>query len=159
VANATVADLALTSPAIIAADGHLGRLAPTYTCDGKNSWPALSWSAVPAGTVELALFAMNVAPVEGQIFFDWAVAGLNPGLEGIQAGELPRGAVVATNSFGKTGYSLCPQGPGETYMFALYALPQSLGLKRGFDSLSARQEVLDVSGDVGLLPAVYERRA
>jgi phosphatidylethanolamine-binding protein (PEBP) family uncharacterized protein len=149
--------MSLSSPAIVASDGHLGRLSSAYTCDGEDSWPKLSWSGVPAGTVELALFAMNVQPVDGRIFFDWALAGLDPSRTGIEAGELPKGAVVGINGFGRAGYSLCPIGAGETYMFAVYALPRSLALKRGFDPLIARQEVLDASGNVGLLPAVYER--
>jgi phosphatidylethanolamine-binding protein (PEBP) family uncharacterized protein len=157
VAEATVADMSLKSPAIVAADGHLGRLDATYTCDGKDSWPQLAWGGVPPGTAELALFAMNVQPVEEKLFVDWAVTGLDPSLEGLEAGKLPKGAVVGTNGFGKAGYSLCPPGAGETYMFAVYALPQRLSLKRGFDALAARQAVLDVSGNVGLLPAVYER--
>jgi phosphatidylethanolamine-binding protein (PEBP) family uncharacterized protein len=157
VANATVADITLQSPAIVAAAGAPGRLAATYTCDGKDSWPALHWGGVPAGTKELILYAMNVQPVEGQLFVDWALAGLDPSLEEIGAGELPKGAVVGKNGFGKLGYSLCPTGSGEIYMFALYALPRSLSLGRGFDAREVRKQILDVSGNVGLLPAVYER--
>ena len=157
VADATVADITLQSPAIVAAAGAPGRLAATYTCDGKDSWPALSWGGIPPGTAELILYAMNVQPVEGQLFVDWALAGLDPKLEEIGAGELPRGAVVGKNSFGKAGYSLCPTAAGEIYMFALYALPQSLSLDRGFDAREVRKQILDASGNVGLLPAVYER--
>jgi phosphatidylethanolamine-binding protein (PEBP) family uncharacterized protein len=156
VQEATVADMSLTSPAIVAGDGHLGRLAATYTCDGANTPPELHWSGVPAGTKELALFAISVQPFEEHLFIDWAVTGLDPGLEGIEAGQLPKGAVVGNNSFGEVLYSICPPREREAYMFAVYALPQKLGLKRGFDGLTARQEVLDVSGDVGLLPAVAE---
>lgn len=157
VAHATVADISLQSPAIVASGGSPGRLAAPYTCDGKDSWPALDWGGVPAGTEELILYAMNVQPVEGQLFVDWAVAGLDPSLEEIGAGELPKGAVVGKNGFGETGYSLCPPGNGEIYMFALYALPRSLSLDRGFDAREVRKRILDASGDVGLLPAVYER--
>src|SRR6187200_2187385 len=155
--EATVADISLQSPAIVASAGHLGRLDPTYTCDGKDSWPTLRWAGVPAGTAELALFVMNLQPVEEKIFFDWALAGIDPGLSEIQAGALPKGAIVGTNGFGELGYSLCPQGAGETYMFALYALPTALSPHRGFDPLQLRKRVLDVSGNAGLLPAVYER--
>lgn len=157
VQSATVADMSLRSPAIVAAAGHLGRLDATYTCDGENSWPKLTWGGVPAGTVELALFVMNVQPVQEQIFVDWALAGIDPGLGEIEAAKLPKGAVVGTNGAGKVGYSLCPPGAGETYMLALYALPRSLSPKRGFDALELRKQILDVSGNVGLLPAVYER--
>ena len=158
IANATVADMSLRSPAIVAQGGSLGRLAPAYTCDGKDSWPAFQWGGVPPGTAELALFAMNLQPVGGAIFFDWALGGIDPDLSAIEAGELPKGAVVGTNSFGKAGYSLCPpSAAGETYMFALYALPQRLGLRRGFDPSAARKAALAISGNAGLLAAVYER--
>lgn len=157
VAHATVADISLQSPAIVPAQGAPGRLAATYTCDGKDGWPALHWSGVPAGAEELILYAMNVQPVEEQLFVDWALAGLSPSLTEIGAGELPRGAVVGKNGFGEAGYSLCPSGNGEIYMFALYALPRSLELSRGFDARAVRKRILDASGDVGLLPAVYER--
>jgi phosphatidylethanolamine-binding protein (PEBP) family uncharacterized protein len=157
VAHATLADISLQSPAIVASGGSPGRLAATYTCDGKDSWPTLNWGGVPPGSAELILYAMNVQPVDEQLFVDWAVAGLDPGLEEIKAGELPRGAVVGKNGFGKVGYSLCPTGGGEIYMFALYALPEGLSLKRGFDAREVRKQILDSSGNVGLLPAVYER--
>jgi phosphatidylethanolamine-binding protein (PEBP) family uncharacterized protein len=133
----------------------MGVLPAVYTCDGKDSWPALRWAGVPEGTAELALFAMNVQPVEEKLFFDWAVAGLNPSLTGIEAGTLPKGAITGQNSFGKAGYSICPPGTGETYMFALYALPQRLSPGQGFDPRTLRKEVLALSGNVGLLPTAY----
>jgi phosphatidylethanolamine-binding protein (PEBP) family uncharacterized protein len=147
--------MTLESPAIVASEGNPGSLSPTYSCDGKDSWPALHWSGVPAGTAELALYAMNVQPVEGKLFVDWAVAGLDPDLEEIVSGDLPKGAVVGTNGFGKRGYSICPEGRGEIYMFAIYALPKRLGLSPGFDAREARTQILAVSGNVGLLPMLY----
>ncbi len=157
-ANATVADIALESPAIPTSAGSAGSLPSTYTCDGKDIWPALRWSGVPAGSAELILYAMNAQPVAGRLFIDWALAGLDPGLGGIEAGRLPKGAVVATNSFGKLGYSICPPaGSGETYIFALFALPRALSPQKGFDPRVLREEILAISGDVGLLPAVYAR--
>jgi phosphatidylethanolamine-binding protein (PEBP) family uncharacterized protein len=152
-----VADISLQSPAIVAANGNPGALAATYTCDGKDSWPELRWAGVPSGTKELILYAMSVQPVEEQLFVDWAVAGLDPSLTGIEAGELPKGAILGTNGFGKRGYSICPAGSGEIYMFALYALPHPLSPPKGFDARELRKEILDVSGNVGLLPAVYAR--
>jgi phosphatidylethanolamine-binding protein (PEBP) family uncharacterized protein len=149
--------MSLESPALKPVAGSVPALPATYTCDGKDSWPALRWAGVPPGTAELALFAMNVQPIEEKLFFDWAVAGLDPGLEGIEAARLPKGAVVGKNGFGKNGYSICPPGVGETYMFALYALPQRLSPSKGFDPRELRKEVLGISGNVGLLPAAYLR--
>ena len=157
VAHATIADVNLRSPAIVAAQGNLGHLAPTYTCDGKDIWPALEWEGVPDDAAELVLFVMNLQPVGGKIFFDWAVAGLDPSLSDLQAGSLPSGAVVGTNGFGKRGYEICPSGAGEAYMFALYALPRSLSPKKGFDPAQLREEILAQAGNVGLLPAIYAR--
>jgi phosphatidylethanolamine-binding protein (PEBP) family uncharacterized protein len=157
VAEATVADMSLESPTILSTGTGPGTLPATYTCDGKGSWPALRWAGVPAGTAELVLFAMNLQPVGGKLFVDWAVAGLEPSLEGIEAGKLPQGAILGTNGFGKRGYEICPSGSGEIYMFAVYALPRRLSPPKGFDARELRKEVLGVSGNVGLLPALYTR--
>lgn len=153
--EATVADMLLQSPVAIPTSEGVAALPSQYTCDGKNTSPALHWDGVPPGTAELALFAMNIQPVEERLFFDWAVAGINPGLGEIEAGSLPKGVVVGRNGFGKTGYGLCPPGAGETYMFALYALPKKLSPSQGFDPLSLRKTVLDTSGNVGLLALSY----
>jgi phosphatidylethanolamine-binding protein (PEBP) family uncharacterized protein len=154
-ANATVADMTLQSPAIAASSAGPGSIPAPYTCDGKGTWPSLEWSGVPAGTRELILYVMNVAPVAGKLFVDWAVAGLKPDLTQISSGELPPGAIVGSNSFGKRAYEICPEGQGEIYMFAIYALPRRLSPPKGFDARELRKQILDVSGNVGLLPAAY----
>jgi phosphatidylethanolamine-binding protein (PEBP) family uncharacterized protein len=156
VSELTVADMHLTSPSLPAGSGGPAPLTATYTCDGEGKWPALSWGGVPAGTAELILYAMNIQPVEGKLFVDWAVAGLEPGLTGIEAGKLPKGAVMGTNSFGKRGYEICPEG-SEIYIFAVYALPRALSPAPGFDARELRRQVLDVSGNVGLLSLAYSR--
>jgi phosphatidylethanolamine-binding protein (PEBP) family uncharacterized protein len=155
-AQATLASIRLSSPALQGGQSA-SPLPATYTCDGKDTWPSLRWAGVPPGTAELALFAMNVEPVGEKLFFDWAVAGLDPGLGGLKTGVLPKGAVLGRNSFGKSGYSICPPGSEETYIFALYALPKALSLDRGFDPRTLRDEALRVSGNVGLLAASYAR--
>lgn len=156
ISDLTVADMSLSSPSLPSSASGAVPLTAAYTCDGKGQWPALSWSGVPAGSVELILYVMNIAPVEGKLFVDWAVAGLDPGLTGIEAGELPKGAVVGTNSFGKRGYEICPEG-SEIYLFAIYALPRALSPRPGFDARELRKQILDVSGNVGLLSLAYTR--
>lgn len=156
VAKLTVADMTLSSPSLPAGSGGPVPLSAAYSCDGMGEWPSLSWSGVPAGTAELILYAMNVQPVEEKLFVDWALAGLNPALTGIEAGQLPKGASVGTNSFGKRGYEVCPEG-SEIYIFAIYALPRALTPRPGFDARQLRKEVLDVSGNVGLFPVSYTR--
>ena len=155
--EATVANMSLESPSSVPSSSGPQALPAEYTCDGKNTSPPLRWQGVPQGTAELALFAMNIRPVEGKLFFDWAVGGLSPELEEIKAGELPRAAVVGRNSFGKADYEICPEAGSETYMFTLFALPKRLSPAQGFDPMAFRKAVVDVSGNVGLLALNYAR--
>jgi phosphatidylethanolamine-binding protein (PEBP) family uncharacterized protein len=154
--DATVASMTLESPSSRASGGGPQMLPAEYTCDGKNTSPALRWQGTPQGTAELVLFAMNVQPVNEKLFFDWAVAGLDPELEEIEAGKLPKGAVVGRNSFGKAGYGICPEG-GETYMFTLFALPKKLSPGQDFDPLALRKAATEASGNVGLVALSYAR--
>jgi phosphatidylethanolamine-binding protein (PEBP) family uncharacterized protein len=153
--EATVASILLESPSSQGTGGGPQALPAEFTCNGKNTSPALRWRGVPAGTAELALFTMNVQPVNEKLFFDWAVAGLSPELAEIEAGKLPKGAVVGRNSFGKNGYGICPEGGGETYMFVLFALPKKLSPSQGFDPLALRKAATDVSGNAGILALSY----
>jgi len=155
--NATVASLTLQSPSSQSSGGGPQVLPAEYTCDGKGTSPAFRWRGVPQGSAELVLFAMNVQPVNGQLFFDWAVAGLSPELEEIEAGKLPKGAVAGRNSFGKVGYEICPEGSGETYVFSLFALPKKLSPSQGFEPLALRKAATEASGNVGLLALGYTR--
>jgi Raf kinase inhibitor-like YbhB/YbcL family protein len=149
--------MAVESPSSQGSSGGPQALPATYTCDGQSTSPALRWQGVPQGTAELAIFAMNIQPVEEKLFFDWAVAGLSPDLTEVEAGKLPRGAVVGRNSFGKTGYEICPPSSTETYMFTVFALPKKLSPGQGFDPSALRTEVLNISGNVGLLALSYTR--
>lgn len=157
-AQATVADILLSSPAVSTIDGE-PRLSFIYTCEGDDRWPELHWKGVPPESKELVLFAMNIQPVNEKLFFGWAVAGIDPSLEKIEVTGLPKGAVVGQNSYGKVGYSICPPKgkEGETFVFALYALPKALSPSKGFDPRALREEVLAQSGNVGLMAASYER--
>ena len=51
---------------------------------------------------------------------------------------------------------ICPE-EAETYVFALYALPKALSPASGFDARELRKRILDLSGNVGLLPVSYVR--
>ena len=149
--HATVADMTLQSPAIVASVGSPGSPLLRLHLRRRGKWPALHWSGVPSGTAELVLFAMNVQPVEGRTLLRLGRGGPRSGPRKHRSRQAPEGAVVGTNGFGKRGYSICPAGAGETYMFALYALPQGLSPAKGFDPLALRKQVLAASGNVGFL--------
>lgn len=155
-AQATTADMILYSPDL--PSGPTAPLAPSFSCDGKDSWPRFSWHGVPSDSKELVLLGMNSQPVGEKVFFDWAVARIDPSLTGLEAGKLPKGAVTGRNSFGHVGYELCPPpGSRETYIFMLYALPKALTPAKGFEPLALREATLAVSGHAGLMAVSYAR--
>ena len=152
--KATAASMKLSSPAF----GGGKAIPRVHTCDGGDTSPPLSWSGVPDGTAELVLFVLNLYPVNESLFFNWAVGGLDPSLSSLKADELPPGAVVGKNSFGKRGYSLCPPKKNENYVFMLFAIPEALDPEPGFDPLPLREAVLKEDGNVGLLSGSYTRQ-
>jgi phosphatidylethanolamine-binding protein (PEBP) family uncharacterized protein len=158
-AEAIVADMSLQSPVLGPGPESISPLPPTYTCDGKDTPPPLAWRGVPAGTEELILFSINLEPVNETLFFNWALAGIDPALESLDSERPPKDAVAGLNSFGRLDYSICPPSAGgpETVIFVLYALPESLGARKGFDPMALRKEVLERSGNSGILAVSYGR--
>lgn len=139
------ADIAVTVP---------GGLTAANTCKGKNLSPAISWGSIPPGTAELAIFVLGVKPVNGALYYNWAVAGVDPSLSGLKAGELPKGAVLGRNGSGKNGYSMCPEGSEpESYIFSVYAVPKSLSPKPGFEAADLRRQASRISDEVGVVAA------
>lgn len=112
-----------------------GDIDPRYTCDGQDLAPALSWGAVPAGTVEIAIALVDdAAVIEGQPFVHWVIAGLDPAEIAVAEGDVPPGALQALNSFGSVGYGgPCPPPGDEAHLYRLtaYALNQQLELADG----------------------------
>jgi len=148
-----VADISLSSSALRASGATLPA---RHTCAGADQSLPLHWSGVPVDTQELVLFAVSERPVGRKLFFDWALAGLSPSLQGLAAGEMPAGAVLGKNGYGHTSYSICPtSGKRESYIFELYALPQRLTSTQGFDPASLRRQATHVARHVGLLVGTY----
>jgi len=135
-----VVKIPFKSPAVVD-----GSLPATYTCDGKNIAPPLEWGAVPSTTRELVVFLLGLKPNPttgkdarpGYSFsVDWSLAGINPALHKLTAGQLPPKAHLGINSDGKKRYSVCPaKGTSEKYQFALYAVPASVAIAPKFAAL------------------------
>jgi Raf kinase inhibitor-like YbhB/YbcL family protein len=101
-----------------------------YTCDGQDVSPALSWTAPPAGTVELALL---VTDDDAADFVHWAVAGIPPQAGGVGQGASIDGGIEGQTSFGEVGWGgPCPPSGQHTYRFSLYALSQQAEVTDGF---------------------------
>jgi Raf kinase inhibitor-like YbhB/YbcL family protein len=98
-----------------------------YTCDGEDVSPALSWSNLPAGTMELAI---TVTDPDAGGFVHWIVSAITPETTGLVEGEVPGGAREWINDFGELGWNgpCPPAGPAHLYQFTVHALNQPLQL-------------------------------
>ncbi len=120
------------------------------TCDGDDISPAVSWANPPAGTTELAFSLVDSsAVIEGRPFTHWVIAGIDPADVSLIEGQVPPGAVQATNSFGTIGWSgPCPP-PGEpahVYRLTMYALNQQSELADG----TTADEMLSYIGQISI---------
>jgi phosphatidylethanolamine-binding protein (PEBP) family uncharacterized protein len=126
--------ISFKSPALVG-----GALPARYTCDGKDISPPLEWGKVPAANKELAVFILGLTPTSAgryAVSIEWAVAGLNPALHRLAAGQLPTSANVGLTTAGRTRYSICPPpGQSKHYRFAVYGVPPGIGIPRHFKAL------------------------
>lgn len=100
-----------------------GEIDVRSTCAGDNIAPAVSWGAVPDGTVEIALALVDDSVVsDGQPFVHWVIAGLDPAEIALVEGDVPPGAVQALNFFGDVGYGgPCPPPGDDAHLYRLTA--------------------------------------
>jgi phosphatidylethanolamine-binding protein (PEBP) family uncharacterized protein len=153
------ADIPLTSPAITQTPGQPATLQSEYTCDGADHWPTLRWGKTPTGTQEIAIFILNTKPIHNQLYFDWAIAHINPTLHEIQAGQQPPQTILGNNSTNTTTYHLCPPTNNpETYAIALYALPKTLNPQPKFNPTTLREQALHTAQHAALLITTYTRQ-
>jgi phosphatidylethanolamine-binding protein (PEBP) family uncharacterized protein len=128
-----------------------------YTCDGANVAPPLRWGRVPAGTVEVDLFVTSLTRT-GETT-EWAVAGLKPRLHSLVAGRLPAGAIVGRNSFGETGYSVCPsKGSTSSYFVLVVPLPHRIPVSPGFEGQALSARAVHIARHEGQMSFEYTRR-
>ena len=105
-----------------------GGVIPTqYTCDGEGITPALTWTNLPPGTIEVALTVNDLDDDQRTL---WIVDAMSASQSGMVEGETPLGAIVRPNSRGERAWEApCPP-PGEEhrYLFTVHALNQQLEL-------------------------------
>lgn len=126
----TQAPQAPATPVLVAPFANGGPIDARYTCDGDDLSPALSWTAAPAGTVEVAV---TLTDLDNPDFLHWAVAGLEPAVTTLGEGSLPEFAITSINSGGVDGYSgpCPPDGETHTYRFTVHYLLQQTELASG----------------------------
>ncbi len=135
-----------------------GPIPTRYTCDGGGISPPLEWRGVPHGTAEMFLLAIDLSGSSSDAI-QWAVAGIPPSANGIPAGRLPAGAVAGLNSSGKVGWGgICgSRGLLHHVGFLFYALKHKLGLKSGFNPVTARNGLKGATLGTGLTLGTYQR--
>lgn len=109
----------------------------SYTCQGQDVSPPLTWSEPPAGTQSLALIVDDPdAPVG--VFTHWVIFNIPADSRGLSEAvptqaELPSGALQGKNDFGRMGYTgpCPPPGRPHRYQFTVYALDSRLDLTAG----------------------------
>jgi len=117
----------LSSPDFI----HLGEIPKTFTCDGNDSSPALSWSGLPAHTKSLVLIVDDPdAPDPANPKMTWVhwllyniPAATTELPRAVAASALPAGTQQGKNDWKRTGYGgPCPPVGRHRYFHKLYAL-------------------------------------
>lgn len=108
----------------------------TYTCDGKDISPPLSWSEPPEKTQSFALI-VDDPDAPGRTFVHWVLYNLPPTTRQLPEGlphqpELSLGGRQGKNDFDRYGYGgPCPPSGTHRYYFKLYALDAELDLELG----------------------------
>jgi len=126
----TVAPITVTSHAF-----SEGALIPVAgTCDGKETFPGLSWSA-PLGNARSQVIIVDDPDAPGGTFTHFIVFDLPPDLRALDEGADPskQGAKVGKNDFNATRYNgPCPPKQQEHhYRFMVYALDVQLDARAG----------------------------
>lgn len=119
--------LTLKSPDFV----HQGEIPKVFTCDGKDSSPALSWSGLPQNTKSLVLIVDDPdAPDPAKpkmTWVHWLLYNIPPAVaelpRAVTAADLPAGTQQGKNDWKRTGYGgPCPPVGRHRYFHKLYAL-------------------------------------
>ena len=132
---APASTLALTAPWRDGApiDAH-------YTCVGENVAPALSWTAPPPGTQQIAI---TMADVDLVAFDHWALAGIPPDVANLAENAVPASAIAALNGAGTVGYTgpCPPAGVTHTYRFTVHYLDRAVSVASGAAAAELRAAI------------------
>lgn len=107
----------------------------TYTCEGQEVSPPLSWSGAPATTKSFAVIADDPdAPdpkAPKMTYVHWVLYDIPASVTSLDenvAKQLPSGAQQGMNDGKRTGYGgPCPPIGRHRYFFKVYALDTTLG--------------------------------
>jgi len=116
-------DFKLSSSAYLQGDP----IPASYSCDGENTSPRLTWTNPPEGTQSFALI-FDDPDAPGSTWVHWVLFNLPAESRSLPANVPPdptlaNGEVHGSNSWGSIGYGgPCPPDGEHRYFFKLYAL-------------------------------------
>ncbi len=125
-------DFKLTSSAYLQGDP----IPASYSCDGENTSPRLTWTNPPEGTQSFALI-FDDPDAPGGTWVHWVLFNLPSEARSLPAdlppdATLANGAVHGSNSWKSIGYGgPCPPSGEHRYFMKLYALDSALDLEAG----------------------------
>lgn len=130
------------------------------TCDGKNISPPLAWTGAPAGVQSFALIVDDPDAPNG-VWTHWVVFDLPQ-----DTSELPEDAAISGNArqglndFKRASYGgpCPPSGKAHRYVFKLYALDTTLGLKTGASKKEVEAAMAKHILAQGQLVGTYQRK-
>ena len=127
-----------------------------YTCDGENVSPALTWTAPPAGTVEISItLTDDDAPDE----VHWTLAALDPLSTALGEARVPEFAIEGLNSAGTPGYTgpCPPAGETHTYHYTVFFLGRQTELPDGAPGKDLLAAIRASAFDSASVSATYSR--
>lgn len=140
----------------------LSTLPRTFTCDGEDVSPALSWSNLPPKTQSLVLILSDADAPNGT-FYHWVLYNIPPIITSIPTGVDPHAIGISSgrNSWEMLGYrGPCPpQNASHRYIFSLYALDAALSIKPGVDAVSIIKRITPRTIEKTELVVTYQRKS
>jgi Raf kinase inhibitor-like YbhB/YbcL family protein len=129
---------------------------PYYTCDGADVSPALVWGSSPEGTVEVAV---TLTDLDQPDLVHWVMTGLDPARTTLAEGEVPVGAVRASNDLGIVGYSGPCNDPGtvDRYQYTVHFLSQQMEFGEGDPGRDVRLAVNSATFSSAQVVGLYSR--
>lgn len=99
--------------------GDPRQIADAHTCAGADVSPALHWTEIPEGTVEIAVTMEGERPMRGPAreLVQWIVVGIDPSVTDVAEGAVLDGSTVLIPYSGTCG-TLSREG----YIFTVYFL-------------------------------------
>jgi Raf kinase inhibitor-like YbhB/YbcL family protein len=136
-------------------DGHIP---VKFTCKGDGAFPPITWSGVPAGSIQVAFMVTDPDAPKGT-FVHWLVVGLPAKENGrIDSGAAPPPAHSEPNSAGKAAWTppCPPAGSTHHYVFEVIALKQRVNFKSGQSPIDKVRALRAAAKAGGLLNASFK---